>query len=139
MNAQHGFGLFLPSLGGVCGASDLQPSCTTFGLAIFALTAVVLCLTTTIGMLLLRRRLAPLLKASSVLMSSAFLLLFLPLVLIGSSLNKLAGAVVVMAVFPIFLLLLFAGTACFLVWGTRGTYRAIRKRYRTHRISSPSE
>jgi len=136
INAQHGIAMIIPSLDGVCGASDLQPSCTTFGLIIFALAAAALCFITTIGMLLFRRRLPPLLKASGVLMMLALLSLLLPMVFIGIFLNKLAGAIVVLMVFPIFASLLFAGIVCFLIWGIRWVFGAISKRFLAH-LSAP--
>jgi len=126
-HVQPGFGVIVHSVSGVCGASDLQPSCTTFGLTVFGMAAVVLCLLTTIGMVLLRRRLAPLLKASGLRMASAFLSLVVPLMVMALFFNKLAGAMVVMMVFPIFMSLLFAGVVCFLAWGAHTAYRAFGK------------
>jgi hypothetical protein len=109
---------------GVCGATDFQPTCATFGAVILAAAVVALCFLTIIGMLLFRRRLARLLIAGGVLlMALAPLSIFVPLMLMGRSLNKLGGAVVAMMLFPIAAMLLFVGICCFLFWVTQTTYR----------------
>ena len=60
-------------------------------------------------------------------MVSAFLSLVAPLMLMALFFNKLAGAIVVMMVFPIFRSLLSAGVVCFLPWGAHTAYRAFGK------------
>ena len=113
---------------GVCGASDFQPTCTTFGIVIFAVVVVALCLLTTIGMLLFRRRLEPLLIGSAVLMVLSPLSIFVPLTVMGRSLNKQSGAIVVMMLFPFSAILLAAGIGCFVTWVTKVTCRTLRSR-----------
>jgi hypothetical protein len=113
---------------GVCGASDFQSTCTIFGTLISAAAVVVACFLTIIGMLLSRRRLAPLLIAGGVLMVLAPLSIFVPLMLMGRSLNKLGGAIVVMMLFPLAGLLLAGGIGCFVMWVTKTTFRAFRSR-----------
>jgi hypothetical protein len=112
---------------GVCGATDFQPTCTIFGIVIFTVAVVALCLITIIGMLLFRRRLEPLLIRSGVLVVLSPLSIFVPLTVMGRSLNKLSGAMVVMMMFPFAAMLLFVGIGCFLAWATQTTYRAFRR------------
>jgi hypothetical protein len=116
---------------GVCGASDFQPTCMTFGLAISGVALVALCLLTIIGLLLFRRRPEPLLIGSAVLMVLSPLSVFGPLMVMGRSLNKQSGAIVVMMLFPLAGLLLFAGIGCFLAWLTKTTHRIVRSRFVT--------
>jgi len=84
------------------------------------------CFLTIIGALLFRRRLAPLLIASGVLMALGPLSLIVPVLVVRGSLNKLSGAIFVMTLLPISGMLLFLGIGCFLFWIGRTTYRAFR-------------
>ena len=113
---------------GLCGASDLQPSCTTFGLLIFAAVMVPICVLTILGMLLFRRRLAPLLKTSAILLLAAFLSFLIPMIYIGLFMNKLGGAMMVMMAFPFIVIFLFGGIGCFLGWITQTMFRVFWKR-----------
>jgi hypothetical protein len=101
---------------GACGNGDLRPSCGMFAMAIALYTAVAIGgLTTlaTVALALLRRKPPRLLIISSVLLAAAISSLWLPVWAAG---NKLAGAVVVMLVFPLSALLALAASICSVVW-----------------------
>jgi protein-S-isoprenylcysteine O-methyltransferase Ste14 len=118
---------------GVCGTSDLQPSCATFGTIICAAAIVAICFITFIGRLLFRRRLERLLIASAVLMALAPLAIIVPVIVMGHFLNKLSGAIVVMMLVPISMMLLIGGIGCFLVWATQIALQAFRNKFEAQR------
>jgi hypothetical protein len=113
---------------GLCGSDELQPSCSTFGLVISAAAMVPICVLTILGMLLFRKRLTPILKASAVLLSAAVLCFFVPMAYIGLFANKLGGAVILMMAFPLIVILLFGGIGCFVVWVMQAAIGTVSKR-----------
>ena len=101
---------------GACGDGDLRPSCGMFatGVVLYSLVAVdLLSALTALVLLILGRRPPKPLIISSVLFIAAISSLLLPLHAVG---NKLAGAVIVMFVFPLTALLALAASICSLVW-----------------------
>jgi hypothetical protein len=119
--------MMVPSLSGVCGESELIPSCLAFGFTILYAVAIVLCIATIIGRLLFGRRLAPMLMTSGIFIVLAFLCFVPPMFLPGQ--NKFSGGIfLVMMVLPIFILLLSLGVVCFLVWCVHAAYQAFRDR-----------
>jgi hypothetical protein len=101
---------------GNCGDGHYRPPCSMFalGIVIYGLVAVGAVATLiTLVALILRQRVPPLLKASSVLYVAALLSLAVPVLAAG---NKLAGAIVVLGVFPLSLGLLAAASVCLILW-----------------------
>jgi len=84
------------------------------GVVLYSLVAVdLLSALTALVLLILGRRPPKLLTISSVLFIAAISSLLLPLLAVG---NKLAGATIVMFVFPLTALLALAASICSLVW-----------------------
>lgn len=116
----------IASLRGECGNGDLQPSCAmfTFGVALYGALAIgaITALVTLVGFVL-RRSIPGLLKIGSLLYALALLSFVLPVRAAG---NKLGGAIVVIAFFPLSLLLLVAASSCFVMWVGQITHRRLK-------------
>ena len=101
---------------GMCGDGYFRAPCSMFASGMAMYGALGIGATTTLVVLVgtvLGRRVSPLLKTSAILYGRALLSLLLPVRAAG---NKLAGAIVVMAVLPISLGLLVSSSICVLLW-----------------------
>jgi hypothetical protein len=92
-----------------------------FGVALYGTLAVgaVIALVVLVG-IVLKRPVSSLLRTSAILYASALLSFLVPVLTAG---NKLAGAIVVMAVLPISLTLLAAAGMCVVLWAGRAWAR----------------
>lgn len=94
-----------------------------FGLALAVYSLIGLTAVTSLTTLVLKQRFPRLLLASCCLYLTAFLTLWLAA---QASSNKLSGALTVLAFFPLALLQVIAGVACFITWIGQTIARNIR-------------
>lgn len=101
---------------GMCGDGDFRPSCAMFAAALDIYGMIGLLAVTALATVVtfaVRRRPPALLKRASLLSGAALAVFLLSVRAAG---NKLAGAIVVIAIAPVVLTLLGAASLCVLIW-----------------------